>query len=105
MASIFDSPSGVRYPDLVSTPHQNWGAGMYPSIMGAPLDMYGAMGGVGAQQQAQNQAAIQADMARYQYPEQAKRARVGEYIQNITGLGGAGGFSGLTSLVTPPKTE
>ena len=80
-------------------------AGMYPSIMGAPLDMYGAMGGVGAQQQAQNQAAIQADMARYQYPEQAKRARVGEYIQNITGLGGAGGFSGLTSLVTPPKTE
>ena len=28
MASIFDNgPSGVRYPDLVSTPYQNWGAG------------------------------------------------------------------------------
>ena len=79
------------------------GAGMYPSIMNAPLDMYGAMGGVGAQQQAQNQAAIQADMARYQYPEQAKRARVGEYIQNITALGGGGGFGGLTDLVTGPK--
>ena len=81
------------------------GAGMYPSIMNAPLDMYGAMGGVGAQQQAQNQAAIEADMARYQYPEQARRARVGEYIQNITGLGGSGGFGGLANLVTPPKTS
>ena len=80
------------------------GAGMYPSIMNAPLDMYGAMGGVGAQQQAQNQAAIEADMARYQYPEQAARARMGEYIQNITNLGGGGGFGGLADLVTPPKT-
>ena len=80
------------------------GAGIYPSIMGAPLSMYGAMGDVGAQQQAQNQAAIEADMARYQYPEQARRARLGEYITNITNLGGASGFGGLADLVTPPKT-
>ena len=42
MASILDkSPSGVRYPDLVSTPHQNWGAGMSSMRQTEPRDYPG----------------------------------------------------------------
>ena len=42
MASIFDnSPSGVRYPDLVSTPYQNWGAGMSSMRQTEPSDYPG----------------------------------------------------------------
>ena len=41
------------------------GMGMVPGLMQAPLGMYGAAQGVGEQQRALNQAAINRDISRY----------------------------------------
>ena len=68
----------------------------YPSIMGAPIDAYAKLGGVGAQQRAMEQAEIDRDMARYQY--QANLPRVG--LQNyMAGLSGE--YGGQTTTTGP----
>ena len=70
--------------------------GMYPSIMGAPIDAYAKLGGVGAQQRAMEQAEIDRDMARYQY--QANLPRIG--LQNyMAGLSGE--YGGQTTTTGP----
>ena len=77
------------------------GLGMYPSLMGAPLGMYGAAQGIGAQQQALSQAALDQDIARYEYQAQLPAQGLGQYLASVsgdygglsraTGPGGAGG--------------
>ena len=70
--------------------------GQYPSIMGAPIDAYAKLGGVGAQQRAMEQAEIDRDMARYQY--QANLPRIG--LQNyMAGLSGE--YGGQTTTTGP----
>jgi hypothetical protein len=61
--------------------------GAYPSIMGAPLSMYGAMGDVGAQRRQMSQEAINQDMARYQYEATAPRpqTQLANYMKMISG--------------------
>ena len=64
-------------------------ANLYPSIMGAPMEMYGALGGVGEQQRAMQQEAINRDMARYQYESTAPQAALQNYMAMVSGDYGA----------------
>ena len=58
---------------------------LYPSIMSAPLGMYGAMGDVGARRRAMTQRGIDADMARYQYNATMPQQALANYISAIQG--------------------
>jgi len=60
-------------------------AGLYPSIMSAPLSMYGAVGDIGAQRRALTQATMDADMARYQYQATAPQQALANYMNAIQG--------------------
>jgi len=58
---------------------------LYPSIMGAPLSMYNAMGQVGDRRQALTQAQMDADMARYAYQAEAPYNALNQYMNTISG--------------------
>jgi len=62
-------------------------AGMqqYPSIMAAPLAMYGAMGDVGAQRRAMQQESINQAMQKYQYGAQAPQVALQNFMAGISG--------------------
>ena len=62
---------------------------LYPSIMGAPMETYGAVGGIGEQQRAMQQEAINRDMARYQYESTAPQAALQNYMSMVSGDYGA----------------
>ena len=74
---------------------QNY-AQMYPSIMSAPLNMYGAMGDVGAQRRAMTQATMDSDMARYQYDATAPQQQLANYMKMVTG-----NYGGTTTQTSP----
>ena len=59
--------------------------GQYPSIMGAPMDAYAKLGGVGAQQRAMEQAEIDRDMAAYQYRANLPRVGLQNYMAGLSG--------------------
>jgi hypothetical protein len=67
-------------------------AGLYPSIMSAPLSMYGALGDIGAQRRALTQATMDADMARYQYQATAPQQALANYMNMIQGNYGGQSF-------------
>ena len=69
---------------------------MYPSIMSAPLNMYGAMGDVGAQRRAMTQETMDKDMARYQYEATAPQQQLANYMNMISG-----NYGGTTTQTTP----
>ena len=85
------------------------GLGMYPSVMGAPLGMFGAAQGIGAQEQALNQAALDQDIARYEYQSQLPQQGLANYLSSVqgdygglstaTGPGGAGGTETLIAAL------
>jgi len=85
------------------------GMGMYPSLMSAPLGIYGAAQGIGAQQQALDQAAIDQDISRYEYQSQLPQQALGQYLSSVqgdygglsraTGPGGAGGAETLIAAL------
>jgi len=79
---------------------------LYPSIMGAPMEMYGAVSGIGEQQRAMQQEAIDRDMARYQYESTAPQAALQNYMAMVSGDYGAatrettpGSNTGLMDLI------
>jgi hypothetical protein len=57
----------------------------YQSIMNAPMDMYGQLGQIGQKDTARTQAAIDADMARYQYEAAAPQTQLANYMKTISG--------------------
>ena len=73
---------------------------LYPSIMGAPLSMYVAMGRVGADRRAMSQRSIDADIARYNYQTNAQANALKNYMAAITGNYGSVGSS--TTETTRP---
>jgi hypothetical protein len=75
-----------------------WGS-MYPSMMAAPLSMYGALGDVGAQQRSMQQEAINRDMAKYDYAANAPSSQLANYMSMISGDYGG------TSTKTSPGTD
>ena len=62
------------------------GLGMYtiPDVCSV-RSMYGAAQGIGAQQQALNQAAIDYDIARYEYQAQLPQQALGQYLSSVSG--------------------
>jgi hypothetical protein len=60
-------------------------AQQYPTIMGAPMGMYGAMGDVGAQQRAMQQEQINQQQRAYEYTAQAPMNALQQYMANISG--------------------
>jgi hypothetical protein len=72
---------------------------LYPSIMSAPLNMYGAMGDVGAQRRAMTQSTMDSDMARYQYEANAPQQQLANYMKMVTG-----NYGGTTTQTTPGKS-
>ena len=57
----------------------------YPSILGAPLAMTGAVGQVGAQRRAMDQAGLQQEMQKYQYEAQLPQIGLQNYLAGISG--------------------
>jgi hypothetical protein len=74
----------------------------YPSLMNAPMSMYGAIGDVGDKRQAMSQAAIDQDIQRTNYQQMAPQNQLADYMSMISGdYGGSKtvpGPSGLQSL-------
>jgi len=75
------------------------GLGMYPSVMGAPLGMFGAAQGIGAQEQALNQAALDQDIARYEYQSQLPQQGLANYLSSVQG-----DYGGLSTATGPGGT-
>ena len=61
------------------------GQAAYPSIMGAPMSMYEAVGDVGAQRRAMTQEAINQAQQKYGYEAQAPQTALSQYMANISG--------------------
>ena len=72
---------------------------LYPSIMGAPMSMYGAMADVGAQRQGMRQRQMDADMARYQYNATAPQQALAIYMNMISG-----NYGGTVQKTTPGQS-
>jgi len=64
------------------------GLGAYPTIMGAPLSMYQAIGDVGAQRRAMTQEGINQAMMRYNYEAQRPQTALQNYLSSISGAYG-----------------
>jgi len=82
------------------------GAGMVPGLMQAPLGMFGAAQQVGEQQRALNQAAINRDIARYEYQAAQPQQALQSYLAGVTGdyggmsqARGPGGAGGAETLI------
>lgn len=68
----------------------------YPTTMNAPLNLYGAIGDVGAARRAMTQSAMDRDMARYQYQATAPQQALANYMSMITG-----NYGGTTTQTSP----
>ena len=94
---IADNLAKAQFDAYQQAQNRRMGAfSQYPSILGAPLAMTGAVGQVGAQQQAMDQQMLDADRAKYAYD--AQRAQLG--LQNY--MAGISGEYGGTSTATGP---
>ena len=82
----YGQAQGMRFPAAqMSLGQQQTGQAAYPSIMGAPLEMYGAMGDVGAQRRAMSQEAINQAQQKYGYEVGAPQNALAQYMANISG--------------------
>jgi hypothetical protein len=99
-AGAYQTAQGMRMPAAgMGIQQQQYGQSMYPSIMGAPMAMYGAMGDVGAQRQAMRQQQMGADMARYQYGAAAPEQALANYMNTISG-----NYGGTVTKTTPGQS-
>ena len=71
------------------------GLSAYPTIMGAPMGMYQAIGDVGAQRRGMTQEGINQAMMRYNYEAQRPQTALQNYLSSISGAYGG------TSTATP----
>jgi hypothetical protein len=101
MAQMYSDAYGQAQADRFGAAGMQLGqreSGMrgYPSIMGAPLGMYGAAADVGAQRQTESQRAIDAAMGRYDYDAQKDYNALNQYMNTI-----AGNYGGTTTQTSP----
>ena len=78
---------------------QAQGLGQYPTIMGAPLQMAGAVGDVGAERRAMTQEDINQSMQRYNYEMGRPQQNLQNYLANISG-----NFGGVSSATPSPMS-
>jgi hypothetical protein len=96
-SGAYQSAQGQRLPaanQIIG--QQQYGQQMYPSIMSAPLNMYGAIGDVGAQRRAMTQSTMDSDMARYQYDATVPQQQLANYMKMVTG-----NYGGTTTQTSP----
>ena len=94
----YQQAQGQRFPMAqMGIGQQTAGMGAYPSIMGAPMGMYGAMADVGAQRRGLSQEQINRDMQKYQYEAGAPQSALQNYLASVTGDYG--------SVVTAPGKD
>jgi len=96
-SDAYSQAQGQRFPAAAMQLGQRE-AGMrgYPSIMGAPLGMYGAAADVGAQRQAESQRTLDAAMGRYDYDANKDYNALNQYMNTI-----AGNYGGTTTQTSP----
>jgi hypothetical protein len=78
---------------------QQYGQSQYPTTMTAPLQMYNAMGKVGADRRAMTQATIDRDMGRYEYDANAPQNALRNYMAMVTG-----DYGSTTEQTTPGES-
>jgi len=82
----YQQAQGMRFPAAeMQLGQRAAGQAAYPTIMGAPLQMYGAIGDVGAQRRAMTQEAINQAQAKYQYEQGREQSALQQYMANISG--------------------
>ena len=95
-SGAYGQAQGMRFPAAqMRLDQQRAGQAAYPSIMGAPLEMYKAIGDVGAQRRAMSQEAINQAQQKYAYQVGAPQTALSQYMANISGDYGG------TSTATP----
>jgi hypothetical protein len=96
-SDAYQTAQGMRLPaanQIIG--QQQFGQSRYPSTMNAPLNMYGAMGDVGAQRRAMTAAGMKADQDRYNYQAMAPQNALMNYMKMVTG-----NYGGTTTQTTP----
>jgi hypothetical protein len=82
----YQQAQGMRFPAAqMRLGQQQAGQAAYPSIMGAPLEMYGAVADVGAQRRAMSQEAINQSQQKYAYDVGKDQTALSQYMANISG--------------------
>ena len=82
----YDQAQGMRLPPAeMQLGQRTAGLGQYPTIMGAPLGMYQAMGDVGEQRRAMSQAGIDQAQAKYNYQAMAPQQALQNYMAMVSG--------------------
>jgi len=76
------------------------GQAAYPSIMGAPMEMYGAVGDVGAERRAMTQEDVNQQMQRYNFEMGQPQQNLQNYLANISG-----NFGGVSSATPSPLSS
>ena len=96
-SDAYSQAQGQRFPAAAMQLGQRE-AGMrgYPSIMGAPLGMYGAAADIGTQRQAESQRTLDAAMGRYDYDANKDYNALNQYMNTI-----AGNYGGTTTQTSP----
>jgi len=85
-SGAYDTAQAQRFPAAqMRLSQQQAGQAAYPSIMGAPLEMYKAVGDVGAQRRAMSQEAINQAQQKYAYEVGAPQNALAQYMANISG--------------------
>lgn len=85
-SGAYDTAQAQRFPAAqMRLSQQQAGQAAYPSIMGAPLEMYKAVGDVGAQRRAMSQEAINQAQQKYAYEVGAPQNALSQYMSNISG--------------------
>ena len=82
----YEQAQGMRLPTAeMQLGQRTAGLGQYPTIMGAPLSMYQAVGDVGEQRRAMSQAAIDQAQAKYSYDAMAPQQALQNYMAMVSG--------------------
>ena len=98
-SDAYKDAQGMRIPAAgLGIQQQQFGQQQYPTIMGAPMRMYDAMGRVGAQRRGMSQSAIDQDMQRYNYEKMAPYNARNQYMNTISG-----NYGGTTTQTTPKQ--
>jgi len=96
-SQAYQQAQGMRMPAAgMGIQQQQFGQQQYPTIMGAPLGMYKAMGDVGAARRGMSQSVIDRDMQRYNYEQMAPYNALNQYMNTISG-----NYGGTTTQTTP----
>jgi hypothetical protein len=93
----YTQAQGMRLPAAQQMiGQQQFGLQQYPSTMMAPIGLFGQAANIGAQRRAMTQAAIDRDMARYEYEANAPQNALRNYMAMVTG-----DYGSSTTQTTP----